>query len=186
LEIDKEQHMIQLLALNKSTREVSKITGIPQSTVSRFANRKKDAIKKQTERLISVLPDIVDDLIRDVKTSTNLSKLFAGEIEMEDMPSLLMTEKSILTKFMDLSYKTKSDVLKALGVYPSHAPSIFIQNLFQSEGSTLISEKILTLVGNRLTDNIKPIDDEVIDAELEGPEFLALKLLEKFRYRSVT
>lgn len=166
MEVDKETQAIQLLALNKSTREVSKITGIPQSTVSRLANRKKDEIKKQTERLITILPDIVGDIIRDVKTSTTLSKLFAGEIEMEDMPPLFLVEKTFMTKFMDLSYKTKTDVLKALGVYPSHAPSIFIQNLFQSEGSSLISEKVLNLVGSRLTDSMKPLDDEVIDAEI--------------------
>lgn len=167
MDVNKEQQAIQLLALNKSTREVSKLTGIPQSTVSRLANRKKEEIKKQTERLIEILPDIVGDIIRDVKTSTTLSKLFAGEIEIEEMPLLFAKETSILTKFMDLSYKTKTDVLKALGVYPSHAPSIFIQNLFQSEGSSLISEKILNLVGGRLLDNMKPIDDEVIDAEFE-------------------
>lgn len=158
MNIEKENEAIQLLASNKSTREVSAITGLSQSAVSRLANRKKDAIKIQTERLIEVLPDIIGDIIRDIKTSTTLSKLLAGEIEIEEMPLLLGSETTIMTKFMDLNYKMKTDVLKALGVLPTHAPSIFIQNLFQSEGGSIISSRVLNI-----------LNGQVLPQELQSP-----------------
>lgn len=164
MDVKTEKLIIQHKAAGKSSREIEKITGVSKSTVNRLALKKKDIIKAQTERLIEALPDIIGDIVRDVKTSTKLSEMFAGEREIEDMPLLLGAETAILTKFMDLSYKMKSDVLKALGVLPSHAPSIFIQNLFQSGEGSVISQKILNLVGDKLRDNV--VDDGEEDGEI--------------------
>lgn len=172
MDTDKEQLAIQLLAENKSTREVAKATDVSQSTIVRLSENKKEEIKKQTERLIEILPDIIGDIIRDVKTSTTLSKLFAGELEIEEMPLLLGSEPAILTKFMDLSYKMKTDVLKALGVLPSHATSIFIQNLFQSGDNSVISPRILNIIRTQLSSNAETDgnEDDIIDADFEKIE----------------
>jgi transcriptional regulator with XRE-family HTH domain len=165
LDTDKEHLAKQMLALNKGTREVAKATGVSQSTVSRLKRSKKEEIEAQAARLIDVLPDIIGDIKRDIKTSTTLSKLFAGETEIEDMPLLLGAEPAVLTKFMDLNYKMKSDVLKALGVLPSNAQSVFIQNLYQGDGSSIISDKVMNIIGAKMIQDQE--EEDVIDIEAE-------------------
>lgn len=194
-----EKLVIDALAVGKSTRKAGEIADVSQTTVMRIKEDKQNEIEEQTERLMRAVPDIVDSISRDIKTSSIISKILSGDIIMpayrvvdtEDMNSeeeelaleteqrhynieraeflnkypLMGLDKSLLSKFLDLSYKIKTDVLRAVGVYPSQSRSIFIENLIAAGGKAVINPKVLNIVGKHLAEALKPPDIEVEEEE---------------------
>lgn len=160
---NEENKAVQMIAKGDSQEAIAKELGVSQSTVSRFKESHKELIQRETEKLLKSLPDITEQLLRDVSLANKVSKALNGEIEVTDLPSLLSDTK-VLTKFMELSYKKQSDILKAMGIYPTQTPSVFIQNIFQSGSQAVISPNIMTVLGEHLKKTL--IDSDVVDAEV--------------------
>lgn len=150
---------IKLLAQGESQDKIAKALGVNQSTISRLRVKNEELVKKETERFIEALPDITDQLIRDIKTSNLLSKVFSGETDIEELPPLLTQAildpkyKSILTTFINLSYKKQSDILRSVGVYPAQSPSTVFQTLIQQNiDKAVISPAILDVLKGHVED----------------------------------
>lgn len=165
-----EKKVVDTLAVGKSTRKAAEVAKVSQTTVMRIKEEKQDEIEVQTRRLMKAMPDIVDSIARDIKTSDLLSKVLSGEKGMDKIPKLLMADKAILTKFMDLSYKMKTDVLRAIGIFPSQSRSIFIENLIASGGKAVINPKVLHVVGEHLKSLIGSAPIEVKEEKEEEEE----------------
>ena len=88
-----EQKAIQLLAEGMPQEDIAKELGVSQSTISRLAKRKQEAIQKEAERLVDMLPDIIEQMARDIKTSNELSKALA-----EPLPEI----SAIKVKMLDM------------------------------------------------------------------------------------
>ena len=149
----------QELAQGTSQRKIEKITGVSQSQISRFKQANIEAIEHETRKFITALPDIVDQTIRDIKTSNQVSKVLAGEEFAEDLNPLLLDSKTMNT-FMQLSYKKQADILRAVGMFPSNSTSIAIQNIFQEGSQTVISPIVMSALGAHIAQNLEDTDNE--------------------------
>ena len=153
-----KQSAIQLSATGMPQDEIAKTLGVSQPTISRLQKANQEAIQKETERLMSSIPDIIAQTARDIKTADKLSKALAGEGDIEELSDLLRSDKTILTKFMELAYKKQSDVLRTAGIFPSTTQSIYVQNLFQNGSQAIISPNILQVLGKHLK-NVTEIEE---------------------------
>jgi len=170
-----KKNVIQSLACGESQREISKKIGVTQAAISKFANKEgiKPLVEKEIEKLYEILPDIVEQLKRDIATADRISKAIAGDLPEEETREL--TDRfgciSGALRFKESIYKQKSDVLKALGVYPSQAPSIAIQNIYQQETNEIFLEpvvqKVLNLKVDELVNYDKPENNETENKEVE-------------------
>ena len=154
----------QELAAGTPQRTISKKTGISQSQISRFKSANKETIEQETAKFIAILPDITEQTIRDIQTSNTISKVLAGEEAVDELSEVLQDPK-ILNTQLQLSYKKQADILRAVGVYPSNAPSTFIQNLFQDGSQAIISPVVLSALGEHITNNLEEADEDIIDLE---------------------
>lgn len=77
MELESKQKAIQMLAAGTPQEEIASDLGVSQSSVSRFAKKNQELIQKEMERLIEVLPDLIDQTLRDIHTSNELSKAIA-------------------------------------------------------------------------------------------------------------
>lgn len=164
MDTKKTNKAIKLLAQGKSEAIVAESVGVSQPTISRLKHSKKEQIEKEIERLITTLPDITGQLIDDIKISGKLSKVLSGELSPDSLAPFLIENPSLLTKFMELSYRKHSDILKAVGVYPTNTSSIFIQNIFQAGSNVAISPNIMQILGEHLSESLK--DEDIIDVEV--------------------
>ena len=139
------------VASGKSQLALSKRTGVSQQAISRFANRSeiKSLIERETGKLYQKLPDMIEEINRDIETSYRISKSVAGELTKEETKELTERFEGInsMLKFKESIYKVKSDVLKALGVYPSQSPSIFVQNVFSDNKAAIIDPGVQRMIG---------------------------------------
>lgn len=156
-----KKKMTQMLAKGTSQKAIANKIGLNQSAVSRHLKNNKEKVEFETQRLVDSLPDIIDQTIQDLKTSAEVSKTLAGENKISDLPEILQDSK-ILTKFMELAYKNKVDILKALQVFPS-AQNTFTQNIFNKGANAIISPNILSILGEHIKHNI---EDNIEDAEI--------------------
>ncbi len=155
METKEKNNAITLLAQGKSEMEVADTVGVSQSTISRLKNANKDVIQKETEKLLSCLPDITNQIMRDLQTSDKVSKALAGEMGLEDLSAVLISNTKILAKFMELSYRQKADILKAIGIYPSNTDNTYIQKNYFSGNTQVISPLVMQLLGKYIKSNME-------------------------------
>lgn len=74
---EQEKQAIELLASGNPQEDVASIVGVSQPSISRFAKKNQELIEKETEKLLTSLPDITEQTIRDISTSNELSKVLA-------------------------------------------------------------------------------------------------------------
>jgi len=142
---------IKLLATGKPQDDIADSLNISQPSVSRIKQNNRDAIAKETERLISCLPDIIGQTIRDIELSNKLSLRLSGE---DMVLSEAFDNPQFVKAFMELAYKKQSDVLRTLGIYPSASPSVFIETLIQSR-NTVINPLVLEALGKHLRESLE-------------------------------
>lgn len=160
-----ENKAVKMLATGKPQSEIAETLGVSQSTISRLKENKKEVIEKEIEKFIKSLPDITEQMLEDIRTTGKISKVLSGELSEETLPKILLENPGLLGRFMELSYKKQSDMLRALGVYPSNQPSVFVQNIFQSGSNVVISPNVLQILGKHLAKSLAD-DEEIIEAEV--------------------
>ena len=80
----------------------------------------------------------------------------------EELHPMLLDSK-VLNKFQELSYKKQSDILRAVGLLPTNAPSTLIQNMFQDGSQAIISPIVMSALGEHITQNLEDTDIEIIE-----------------------
>ena len=112
----------------ESQAEVARRFRVHQSTISRFATREdvRKLIELENQRLMEVVPDAVENVIRVVQ-------------EMKDVPPKE-------TKRRELSYRASNDVLKAAGLMPTPVQSQVVQNIYNDNRGIQLSPIVLAVL----------------------------------------
>ncbi len=163
----KEKKLIQGLAAGKSQNQVAKEIGISQPAISKYLSRHpeiQEKILQEASRLMDSLPDIIDQLKRDIRQSNELSKLLAGEIKPDEYKGLLMEPKQLIA-LQKLNYSKQADVLRALGILSSPTQSLIVQQYIQQNQVNVLSKPVQEILSKFVEVNLLG-DDEVIDAEV--------------------
>jgi len=164
MELKEEHEVIQRLARGETGKKIAHDMGKSQMAISRAKYKNKDLIQKEAERLISCLPDIMEQTIRDIQVSNEVSKKLAGE---DITVNSKFNDKAFLSSFMALSYKKQSDIMRALGILTSNAPSIAINTLIHAD-KVEISPTVIKALGSYMQDTLKAVDVEI--TEVNGEE----------------
>ena len=156
----------QLKAAGKSNREIANTIGRSPASISRLINRadSKEIIEHETSKILEKLPQIIEMIFRDLDTANHLSKVLAGEIqESEEEKSILEKDITNLLKFRDQTNKTANEILKAMGIYASHAPGMVVQQIYQDNRTQDLSPEILRLIGGFIYRSGEYDDEEIIE-----------------------
>ena len=138
LRVNRDRHIAEQAAIGKSQNEIASITNVSQSTVSKVLSdtKAKEIIDRTQRKIVQLAPLAAKNMIA------------------------FLTDKEDKT----IRYKATSDVMKIIGVLPSHATSIFINNLMIQNNSGLQDAAFRQVAGAFLG-----LDDDVQDAELIEP-----------------
>jgi len=161
---ERDLAICQLAVQGKSQAEIAKTIGnIGQTGVSRIIRKKENRklIEKETTKLLSSLPEIVNQFEENVELSKTLMNYISTTGE-EENPTKIKEIKDILS-FLNLAYKQKSDMLKALGVFPSQNLSMFIQNIYNDNRKQVLSPEVFKAFGSMFEDND---EDSAEEAEI--------------------
>jgi len=156
MELENEDKAIQLLATGLSTKKVSdqlEGEGTSQKSVWRLSQAKRDQIHEQALRLTECLPDLIDTIKQDISTATLVAKVVSGELPEDKLPPILQ-DAQILNKFMDLTFKQRTDIMKALGLLPSTQPSTVITNIFKEGSNTVIAPQVLNVLNKHIKEEL--------------------------------
>jgi len=142
-----ELQAISLRAAGQSQQAIAAQTGIPQQTVSRLSQKHKDIIAEQQARLVEqTLSTIVKRTIREVQT--------ANSIDCQDKDS---------QEFLKRVDAKELILLKSVGIAPSHAPSIHIQQIYNDHSKTLLSPIISDMLAGKLDNLTLSADDNDVE-----------------------
>lgn len=139
---------------NKSQDKIATHLGVSQSTISRVSKNNEEAIQIEAEKIIAALPDITTQLVKEISLSADVLAVLQGEKGLEELSEPLQTEK-IFTKFMELTYKNRVDVLKAVGIYPANTQNSFIQNIFEKGSQSIISPIVMDVIGKHVQESME-------------------------------
>lgn len=162
MELKEEHEVIQRIAKGESGRSIAKSMGKSEMAISRAKHKNKDKIAKEAERLISCLPDIMEQTIRDINLSNEVSKELSGDTEVVLHDKF--KDKGFLANYLSLSYKKQADILRALGIYNSNAPSVAINTLIHAD-KVEVSPVIIKALGEYLGDSLNAVDADIVDVE---------------------
>jgi hypothetical protein len=143
-----EAKIVAMSAQGKSSRAIASDPSITvsHSTANRITNKHKELIQREQARLIeNTLSTIADRTIKEISLASKLNE--------DDL--LDPTKQQALSRID----KKEDNILKATGINASHAPSIHIQQIFNDNSKTLISNQVQDLLGGQL-DNIIDIEPE--------------------------
>lgn len=190
----RDNAICKLAAQGKSQADIAKtVGGIGQTGVSRIVRKEENRklIEVETTKLLSSLPEIVGQFDKNValceklldwlNNPTDLYEEVEEEVEIDGEVVLTkvrkikyptrITDTKDAIAFLTQAYKQKSDVLKALGVFPSQNLSMFIQNIYNDNSKQVLNPEVFKALGS-MFDNVNDEDEEadIIEVKPEREE----------------
>lgn len=144
----KEIEVIGLRAQGETQQAIEAITGISQPTISRLTSKHKDIIAATSAKYVEdTLPTILERTTKEIKYANTI------DVAAKD-------NQAFLTR-VD---KKEETILKGVGIAPSHAPSIHIQQIFNDNSKTVLSPIVADMLQGKLSELTQPvIDAEIVD-----------------------
>jgi hypothetical protein len=151
------------LAAGKSHREVGRLLGIDHSTVTARAKGMRALIEAQS----------LDYFSRNVQLSTAINTTCL------EMAQLIYAEASTMpfwcrskhladnSAALAQAHKISDRILQSVGIAPSQAPSIVVQQFVQINQAVLIDPRVTAAIGQAQVDAIQG-DSDVIDVDVDS------------------
>ena len=153
----KEATIIAHKSTGKSTRQTAIDTNIPRTTVTRLTNKHKDIIANEQAKIVEkCLSNIVDRTVQEIEYAKN-------------MPITTDKDAQIFLSRVD---KKEDNILKGVGISPSHAPSIHIQNIYNDHRKETISPVIQDMLQGKISELTAPVDAEYSEVVEDSSEVI--------------
>lgn len=163
LTIGREAEVVEALSNHTPTQAIAKNLGISPTTVQRVKNDHRELIEQASRQLIQeCLHRIVQQTSNEVQEGAALSvKLLqilkdgsqAINVGDEDNPNYveLFPKEYVdaLNKLLVRIDKKHELMLKSVGLYPSHAPSMVINNTVFNDNRTEVSAIVMGLLSSQ-------------------------------------
>ena len=145
--------IVDSLAAGQSHREVGRLLGIDRSTVTKRAKSMRPMIEAQALDYFEANTQLA--------TLINSQCLQAAQILYNTIPP---TELSAHAPILNQAHKISDRILQSVGIAPSLAPSVTVQQFISVTGNTIIAPDMAKLFSPASLAQIAP-PDEAIDAE---------------------
>lgn len=168
-----EAEAIASLSAGNSTRYAAAETGMSQSKVSRLNKKHKVLINSEQAKLVEqTLSTITSRTIQEITTASHLTNVLTqpGGKDSPTINKTMLTDMEDINKFLARVDKKEEQILKSVGLLPSHAPSVLIQNILNDNRSMTISPVIKELISGRLKEIVGDDgsdEDYMTDADYE-------------------
>ena len=158
-----------LKSQGKSQREIANIMGVSQPSVCRLLDTAtaKQTIERATVKYLDALDDITEGNVLAIKTAHKLHQALSDDkaplpkrFEKDNAPDM-----SSILKYIEVTGKTSSDILKGFGVLPSHIQNILVQQIYNDNRGAVLSPEVLQALGGQLFGVDHDDDGEVIECE---------------------
>ena len=160
-------------AAGDTQQTIADSTGMSRPTVSRLTKKHKHLIQEQQAKLVEqTLDTITGRTIQEIKAAKHLADVLIqpGGRDNPTTNKTMLTDQEDIHKFLTRVDKKEEMILKSVGIAPSHAPSILIQNILNDNRSLTISPVIKELISGRLKEIVGDDgsdEDEMTDADYE-------------------
>lgn len=148
-DINTKNDIINRLANEEPGTHIARSYQVDRSRISQIKAANEVLIKEKKAELVSKLPTVVETVVKDLETNTNLSRHFNGNID-----GLTTPEKLQLKTILD---RTSVNILKIAGVIQPQALINYNLNQDNRTQTTVISDNVLGLFA--------PHAKELIEAE---------------------
>ena len=166
-----QQTALAMRASGDTLEVIKDATGIPKPTLSRLNKKHKDLINTEQAKLVEhTLSTITGRTIQEISTAKHLTDVLTqpGGKDSPTINKTILTDQEDIHKFLTRVDKKEEMILKSVGIAPSHAPSILIQNILNDNRSLTISPVIKELISGRLQEIVGDDgsdDDYMTDAD---------------------
>lgn len=154
------------LAQGKSCRKIAKETGVSKSTVNYLSKKPeiKQFVESMNHRLINDnVQTIVDRVALEQQVALELVKYQAG-ISDENRTRIKGDNQD---KFLFRVDRTSTEIMKSVGLYPSHTMNVQNTMIFNDNRKSVISPIVAELLQGKLAELTAINPDDLIEAEFE-------------------
>lgn len=201
----KRDETMALMRANGATYdEIGGQVGLTKGTVCKVLNttEAKAIIERETARLMDALPDITANTIQQLQTAKTIHAHFSGQdvqlpkafcrylppakgqntTESDEAPQdyTAVPDPALALKYAEMAAKRERDIMMGMGILPSHAQSVVIQQIYNDNRQMAISPDVLRALGGFLGQNGAPsLDSGIIEAEFQGSDLEAEEIDEE-------
>ena len=138
------QEIASMRAAGTSLKEIAKNINVHESTISRRLNTQEmqEMLEREREEFLKCVP----------QARQNLQKLV---MDHDDLPADSQDKQR--------AWKTSIEIARAAGMLPSHAPSIYIQTLYQDNSTTVLAPEVSQFLDHYTDDVIEVESDDIQD-----------------------
>ncbi|MCK5600994.1 hypothetical protein KAR91_03935 [Candidatus Pacearchaeota archaeon] len=153
-----ENKIIALKSTGMIGTEVAEATGTSNATVSRLGKKHRDLIlEAQTNLLEQAIKPITERMIDEVSIAIHLKDHLKDPNKTKNKTAL--EDKKDMLTYIAMVNKREEGLLKAVGILPTNAPSIHVQQIFNDNRKTVMSPQVADLLRGRM--------DEITEADFE-------------------
>ncbi len=149
-----KEEIIGRLSIGEPSNTIAADFNVSGQRIRQIKKENQELIEQKTQELLQSLPDVVETTKMDIEVAKKIS------VEAKNDISTLTPEK---LQFKSQMSKVNADIYRAIGFYPSQSPALFIQNIYNDNRQSVISPKVLDVIG-------KYIDAELADDTVEDGE----------------
>lgn len=163
----RNDHIAKELASGKQVSEIAAEHSLTPAAISSIAKKKRsrEIIEQETKKLLSIVPDITEQLVKDVQLSGKLTRYLADPSSEPDVATSAFGDTEEILKFQNLAYKKQQDVMKAVGIFPTNSTNIFIQQIYNDNRKQVLSAEVFQALGGIFSQTDNEAED-IEDAEI--------------------
>jgi len=157
----KQGEIASLLSTGTMTHaDIAGAIGVDRQSVTRVNKKHREIIEQAHAALIErALPVSVERTLEEIETAAALQKTLTGK----GLNSTILKTNSDISDYLRRVDKKEEMLMKSVGIAPSHAPSIHVQNIYNDNRGTILSP----VVGQLLQGRMAEMTADVEDAEYE-------------------
>ena len=153
--------IISLAAQGQTQQVIADELSISQPTVQRIQKANQVLIRREAQKYLDILPDIVQNDIREIQDYFTISKNLS-----EQLKNGSTSDSQQLQRFCEFVNSKITDIKRSIGMYSAHSPGLVFQqlNIFNSVQTSLNPQILQLLQG---VNSQSQVDyDNIIDAEV--------------------
>ena len=153
--------IISLAAQGQTQQVIADELDISQPTVQRIQKANQSLIQKEAQKYLDMLPDIVNNDVREIKDYFTISKDLS-----EALKNGSTGDSQPLQRFCDFVNTKITDIKRSIGMYSAHSPGLVFQqlNIFNTVQTSLNPQILQLFQGVSAQSQLDY--DNIIDAEV--------------------
>lgn len=156
-------HICRHIANGRSIPDTAHRMGICEMTVTRVLSKResRELVEKLATELIAETPAAVEGLKKELDLGNTVVSYLTDPTSVDISKISAFNNVGEMLSFLKLTHKQRDNILKAAGLFPSQAPGVVIQNVYNDNRKQVLSTNVLNALGQHL----QLTEGDVLDVE---------------------